>query len=120
MQATEGPTEKATTTKVVNEPNTEAAVAEVNIEAPRTKASTEAAPIETKAVEGTIAELVEPLTRPTPINRFQQQSAVVSSSRDERTCTDVSGLCKAECDVSTEFLLGRFQCPFGTNCCGKR
>ena len=119
-QATEAPTEKARTTRAVAEQTTEVAGAEVNTEAPTAKVPTEAAPTEPKAVEATTAELVEPLTRPTSVHRFFKRPAVVSSTKDERTCADVSGSCKAECQISTEYLMGRFQCPFGTNCCGKR
>ena len=115
-QATEAPTP----TRVVVEQTTQAAGAEVNAEAPTTKAATEAAPTELKAVEATTAELVELLTRPASVHKFNKKSAFVSSTKDERTCTDVSGSCKSQCNYSTEYLLGRFQCPFGTNCCGKR
>ena len=125
-QATEAPTEKATerTTKAaekVTEVATEKPVVATTEEVAQatTTAPTEAAaPTEPKAVEAS-TELVDPVTRPTSVHRFFKQSAVVSSGTDNRTCPDVSGVCRKECNGTTEYNRGRFQCSSGS-CCVKR
>ncbi|XP_028394755.1 proteoglycan 4-like isoform X2 [Dendronephthya gigantea] len=75
---------------------------------------------EPKAVEPD-ANIIEPLTRPTSVHKFFKQSAFVKSTKDERTCSDVKGECKVDCDVQTEYVQGSFQCPVRAPlCCGKR
>ena len=82
-----------------------------------TEPSTEPpAPTEPNAVEPS-TKMIDPLTRPTSVHRFFKKSAFVKSTKDERTCADVSGICRAEC-LSTEYLRGRFQCSAGyIGCC---
>ncbi|CAB4011582.1 Hypothetical predicted protein [Paramuricea clavata] len=140
---TEAPTEEATEAIMSTEPpvategvvelTTEAAekVTEVATEKPvvattkqevaqaTTKAPTEAAaPTEPKAVEASTV-LVDPVTRPTSVHRFFKQSAFVSSGTDDRTCPDVGGECRKECNGTTEYNRGQFQCSSGS-CCVKR
>lgn len=147
-QATERPTEQATeavttetptvatTPEAAEETTTQAAEAGEVTTAEPTESTTETpteaapettarpteppAPTEPKAVEAS-TKMIDPLTRPTSVHKFFKQSAFVSSTKDERTCDDVNGTCRAESCLSTEYFKGRFQCGAGfVGCCVPR
>ena len=137
VQTTERPTEKATDAVITKKPTvatTLKATEEVATQADNaTETQTEAAPEATqppteplastqpKAVEAS-TKMIDPLTRPTSVHRFFKQSAFVSSTKDERTCADVNGVCRQDsCLHPTEYLKGRFQCGAGfIGCCVPR
>ncbi|XP_046845391.1 flocculation protein FLO11-like isoform X1 [Xenia sp. Carnegie-2017] len=62
---------------------------------------------------------IEVLTRPTSPFRFRKRPAAVNSIKDNRQCSDQNGNCRENCEKS-EFLKGRFSCPFPRNCCVPR
>ena len=116
----ENPTEKATTPEIVT--TGQQVQEKTKTETPKTteavqEKTTTQMPKNTEplAVQVSTEQIVQ-LTRPTSVHKFFKQSAVVSSGTDDRTCADVGGQCREAC-VDTEYLKGRFQCPYPTNCC---